>query len=93
MVLAGTFFAIPSASSAGKSSAQLRKEKAALEFQAEILEWFEVHGKRPLLIDIYNLYKKEIKLKNTPAVILNFIVIISFFIIFLSRVQNSVLLI
>ena len=30
-VLAGTFFAIPPANSAGKSSAQLRKEKAALE--------------------------------------------------------------
>ena len=33
VVLAGTFFVIPSASSAGKSSAQLRKEKAALEKQ------------------------------------------------------------
>ena len=37
MVLAGTFFAIPSASSAGKSSAQLRKEKAALEKQVQQL--------------------------------------------------------
>ncbi|MDP7068315.1 MAG: D-alanyl-D-alanine carboxypeptidase family protein [Acidimicrobiales bacterium] len=48
-LLLGTFLAVPSASSAGKSSAQLRKEKAALEkqvkqlreerdaFQAEIL--------------------------------------------------------
>ena len=55
MVLAGTFFAIPSASSAGKSSAQLRKEKAALEkqvqqlreerdeFQAEILSLSLIH--------------------------------------------------
>ena len=37
VVLAGTFFVIPSASSAGKSSAQLRKEKAALEKQVQQL--------------------------------------------------------
>ena len=36
-MLAGTFFVIPSASSAGKSSAQLRKEKAALEKQVQQL--------------------------------------------------------
>ena len=36
-VLAGTFFAIPPANSAGKSSAQLRKEKAALEKQVQQL--------------------------------------------------------
>ncbi len=37
VVLAGTFFVIPPASSAGKSSAQLRKEKAALEKQVQQL--------------------------------------------------------
>ena len=40
------------------------KEKAPLEFQTELLQWYEVHGKRPRLIDLYNLHKKEIKLKQ-----------------------------
>ena len=42
-------------------------EKAPLEFQSELLQWYEVHGKRPRLIDIYNLHKKEIKLRKLPG--------------------------